>query len=103
MAYTVFTNKTSVIVSRHAAAVDFIRREMSLDESVPVITGNATPSDVEGKVVFGNVPMHLACMATMVVAIEFPSAPPRGNEYTIEDMDKAGARLVGYKVQRTGE
>ena len=102
MSYTVFNAKTSVIVSRHAAAVEFIRREMPLDNDVPVISGNATPSDVEGKVVFGNIPMHLACMAMMVVAIEFPSAPPRGNEYTLADMDAAGARLVGYKVQRTG-
>jgi len=47
-----------------------------------------------------NLPFHLAALARKVVAVEFPVAPPRGNEYTLAQMDMAGARLVEYRVTR---
>ena len=35
------------------------------------------------------------------VTIEFDGAAPRGVEYTLDDMRRAGARLVAYKVKRS--
>lgn len=87
-----------VIVSRHAAAVEFIRQEAGLEETVPVIE-QATAEDVRGAVVYGNLPLHLAALAHTVIAVEFEGAPPRGTEYTVVDMHAAGARLRAYKVQ----
>ncbi len=68
---------------------------------IPVITGNATSADVEGKTVYGNIPLHLAAMANEVVALEFDGPPPRGAEYALEDMVVAGAKLNSYVVKRT--
>lgn len=67
-----------------------------LDE-VQVIA-QATAEDVRGKHVYGNVPLHLACLAGMVTVIEFEGAPPRGQEYDLAAMKAAGAVLRSYGV-----
>ena len=90
-----------IIVSRHPAAVAFIRQAAQLPESVPVIA-SATADDVCGKVVYGNLPLHLAAHARAVVAVEFEGAPPRGAEYGLEEMIAAGARLQVYSIDRLG-
>jgi hypothetical protein len=74
-----------VIISRHPAAIDFIRANDARFLAAPVITGNATPDDVRGKVVAGNIPLSLAALAD-------------GAEYTAADMVAAGARLEAYVV-----
>ena len=121
-------NSDSVIVSRHPAAVKFVAYELfswALDTlsfctstsvvevyrdfekggdgstyaTIPVLS-SATADDVRGKRVYGNIPLHLAALAAEVVAIEFDGEAPRGVEYTLDEMRRAGARLVAYKVQR---
>lgn len=69
---------------------------------IPVV-GSAKPEDVKGKVVYGNLPLHLAVLAAKVVAVEFAGQPPRGTEYTLEDMQRARAQLVEYVVRPAGE
>jgi len=88
-----------IIVTRHPATVEFIRRERPEFADAPVIE-SATPHDVWDAEVAGNLPFHLAALARKVLAVEFPTAPPRGNEYTLAQMDVAGARLVEYRVTR---
>lgn len=90
-----------VIVSRHAATAAWIIEAAGLPADTRVITGNATPSDVDGKVVYGNVPLHLAMLATVVVAVEFDT-PPRGAELDAAAMVEAGARLAPYVVRPLG-
>ena len=92
-----------VIISRHPAAIEFIRAHDARFLAAPVITGNATPSDVRCRVVAGNIPLSLAAIAEEVVAVEFSGAPPRGAEYTAADMVAAGARLESYVVRRGAE
>jgi len=86
-----------LIVSRHPAAIEFIKEESRLDDSVPVLE-SATAGDVCGCVVYGNLPLHLAAYALAVVAVEFDGEPPRGREYTLDDMHAADARLRVYQV-----
>jgi hypothetical protein len=93
--------KKYVIVSRHQAAIDFIRANDARFLAAPVITGNATPDDVRGKHVAGNLPLSLASICDEVVAVEFTGAPPRGAEYSAADMVAAGARLESYVVKRS--
>lgn len=88
-----------VIVSRHPAAIEFIRAEMPAAADAPVLA-SATPADVANRIVVGNVPLHLAAAARGVFAVEFAGDAPRGTEYGIEAMRAAGARLVGYVVFR---
>jgi hypothetical protein len=88
----------TVIVSRHPAAVEFIHREMSEARSAPVLA-QASADDVRGKRVVGNIPLHLAALAAEVVVVEFAGPAPRGQEYTLADMDAAGATLRRYRVE----
>ena len=87
-----------VIVSRHEAAIEFIRANAPEFRFARVVTGNATPADVRGKIVAGNLPLHLAALCHTVVAVEFDGAPPRGAEYGVAEMVAAGARLTAYRV-----
>lgn len=68
-------------------------------EDISVLS-SATADDVRGKIVYGNLPLHLACLCQYVIAIEFSGAPPRGQEYTLTDMVNAGAKLERYKITR---
>lgn len=90
-------------------------------ETIPVLA-SATADDVHGKIVYGTLPLHLAALAAEVYAIKFQlpcdacngqggdaacycggtgladGPAPRGAEYTLAEMDAAGARLVRYLV-----
>ena len=110
---------SSVVISRHPAAIAFLVDHFndhgcsgwrydaeqslfvndSISFTIPVIIGNATEDDVIGKHVFGNVPLNLACKAKSVTAIEFAGNPPRGREYTVEDMHNALAYMSTYEVR----
>jgi hypothetical protein len=87
-----------IIVSRHPAAIAFIRETDPRFANAPVVA-HATADDVRGRHVAGNVPMHLAALATRVTAVEFTGTPPRGAEYTVGDMRAAGARVATYEVR----
>ena len=86
-----------LIVSRHPAAVDFIRSAAPEFANASVVA-QATAEEVRGKIVAGNLPLHLAALTLEVVAVEFAGSPPRGQEYTLADMRAAGARLTRYVV-----
>ena len=86
-----------IIVSRHPAAEEFIREAAGLGEDVPCME-QVTVEEVRGKIVYGNLPMHLAAKALLMVAVEFDGPPPRGAEYGIAEMRAAGARLAEYVV-----
>lgn len=118
-----------VIVSRHPATIRFIAEHMfdgrefcvhedagkivgiaevirteeepegRTGDEIPVISGNATPDDIRNKDVWGNIPLSLAVYALSVRAVEFALNPPRGMEYTVEDMRKSKAFLSRYVVQ----
>ena len=88
-----------IIISRHAAATEFIIEESGLPDSTPVFAGNVAVNDVAGAVVYGNLPLHLAAAAAAVVTVEFEGAPPRGAEYGLAEMYQAGARLRLYRIQ----
>lgn len=90
--------KDLLIVSRHPAAIEFIRAECPDFADAPVLA-SATTEDVKDKIVAGNLPLSLASAASAVIAVEFSGAPPRGQEYSAEDMRAAGARLALYVVR----
>lgn len=114
-------NKT-IVVSRHPAAIQFIARAVggevhsmmaqypntavvqsirvireTGEEYIPIVA-SATKENVFGAVVYGNLPMHLASLAKMCIAVEFSADAPRGTEWTLEQMDAAGAHLSKYIV-----
>ena len=92
----------AIIVTRHKDAEKFIREATDLGPEVPCLE-KVTPEEVQGCIVFGNLPMGLAALAQEVVAIEFSGDPPGGREYSIEEMREAGAHLMSYQVHKLGE
>lgn len=94
-------NVERLIVSRHQAAVEFIKQHPGWADAFAKADVNS--GDVRGKIVAGNLPLHLAALCREVWALEFSGKPPRGSEYSLDDMRAAGARLVPYTVQKGGE
>ena len=82
-----------VIVSRHPAAVEFIRRELPEFADAPVLA-TATAEDVAGKDVAGNLPLELAALAN-IVAI---SSRQPARQALLADMDAAGATIRSFRV-----
>lgn len=87
----------TVIVSRHAGAVAWLAQRGITGE----VIAQATPEDVRGKNVIGNLPMHLASLAAKVGSIDLPrlAAADRGRDLTPEEMDAAGATIRWYVVE----
>lgn len=96
--YTHANFRPILIVSRHPAAVEFIRREAPETADAPVYE-SVTAEQVRTAIVYGNLPLALAALAYEVVAVEFSGPPPRGTEYGLAEMDASGARLARYRVQ----
>ncbi len=111
-----------LIVSRHEAAVAFIRNaikdEVDINRVVPIerdaagneyipnvicVRDSVTENDVRGADVIGNLPLHLAALCARYRAVEFSGPAPRGAEYTLDDMIAAGAHLVEYYVKAMKE
>ena len=91
-----------LIVSRHPAAIEFIRAEAPDFADAPILAV-ATAEEVRGLVVAGNLPLHLAALAAAVVAVEFRGDAPRGTEYGLAEMRAAGASLTRYRVSVVAE
>jgi hypothetical protein len=112
-----------VIVSRHPATIEWIAQLLDLDFKkleegfgfseqylvqlvengnvscrIPVITGNATPEDIKGRDVWGNIPYGLGKYARTVTAIEFEKYPPRREEMDLVFVNKY-AKANTYTVQ----
>lgn len=87
-----------VIVSRHAAAIEWLAAQ---GITGPVISGNATAEDVAGKVVIGNLPLHLAALAHQIGSIDLPGLrrDQRGGDLTVQEMVEAGAVVRWYVVE----
>jgi putative CRISPR-associated protein (TIGR02620 family) len=90
---------SKIIVSRHPGALAWLLQECPDLADVPVLS-EASVVDVRDKIVYGNLPLHLAAEADRVFAIEFSGAPPRGAEYGVDEMRAAGAHLEQYSVAR---
>lgn len=88
-----------IIVSRHAGTIEWLRERGITGE---VIAHVSDPSQVTGKIVVGNLPLHLAAQAFAVAAIDMPNLPAekRGQDLTPNEMDEFGARLSVYRVTR---
>lgn len=94
-------NKT-LIVTRHAPLVEWLRRRGITGD----VIAHATPNDVAGKDVYGVLPLWLAAEAASVTEVSMPSLPleararVNGGDFTVDEMDKWGARLDRFVVRR---
>jgi len=103
MGKTVDVVVVDVVVTRHAATLQWLEEEAGnygLDISQARVVPSVSEDDVKGRIVVGNLPMHLASMCSRYFAVEFSSQPPRGQEYGINEMRSCGAHLTEYVVRR---
>ncbi len=90
-----------IIVTRHEGAIEWLRKQGITGK----VYSHVGEYDVYGRIVVGNLPMHLAAMAREVWAIEMPNLPEnrRGVDLTPAEMDSYGASLIRYEVRRVGK
>jgi putative CRISPR-associated protein (TIGR02620 family) len=89
----------TIIVSRHEGAIAWLLSKPEIAaQNPPVLRGDVSAEDVSGNIVYGNLPMHLAALAAEINIVEFIAAPPRGVDYTMEQM-KENAVIRKYHVQ----
>jgi putative CRISPR-associated protein (TIGR02620 family) len=89
--------ETILIVTRHAGFVEWLEQRGISGR----VVDRATPADVMGKHVVGNLPWQLAAIAASFSRIAIPGCPPerRQDELTASELDQYGAFLRTYKVQ----
>lgn len=85
----------TIIVTRHPGTIEWLKRRGITGE----VIAHATPDQVEGAVVYGVLPMHLAALAAEYWAVEHASfAMDRGRELSADELDARAARMVRYSV-----
>lgn len=92
-----FPTPETIIVSRHPAQVAYLR---SLGYE-GVVREHVTASDVEGKIVIGNLPMNLACLCVRVGCADMRiPAEKRGCELTLAEVKEYSNGVVWYTVKK---
>ena len=87
-----------IIVSRHDATVRLLRKRFPRLGEVPVYTHVSTDT-IDGKIVIGNLPLHLAARANVVYNVSIDVPPDlRGKELSEEDLERCNVRLEPYCV-----
>ena len=91
-----------IVVTRHAALVEYLRQQGLVTEGVEVVS-HATPEAVEGKDVIGVLPLRLAALARTVT--EVPLDVPlelRGVELTRDQIEAFAGPARRYSVNLCG-
>ena len=86
-----------VIVTRHQGMIDWLAQRGITGK----VISHATPADIIGKDVVGNLPLGLASLANSVTTVDLPDLPAdmRGKDLTPDQMDAYGATLSTYIVR----
>lgn len=90
----------TVIVTRHAALVDYLREIGLVSEDAQVV-GHASPELIRGNHVVGILPLHLAALAdrVTVVPLEVP-ADLRGQELSLEQVRQYAGQPATFRVSQ---
>lgn len=92
-----------IVVTRHQALVDYMKEIGLLDGTEPVYPSVRGPM-IEGKHVYGALPLHLAAQAAKLTTIPMIGVPPamRREDMTLEQVRMHAAPPVTYEVRRVG-
>jgi putative CRISPR-associated protein (TIGR02620 family) len=97
----VVTGPEYVVITRHQALILYLFEQGIVPLDTPVIS-HGTADDVQGKVVVGPLPLHLAALAESIVHIplDIPSSM-RGVELSIEQVRQYAKPPESYVVKRS--
>lgn len=92
-----------IIVSRHDALVTYMREIGLVDETIPVFP-HAGELMVEGKHVYGNLPLHLAARAARLTVVPLRNVPHhlRGTDLPLEAVRVYAGEPRTYEVRQVG-
>ncbi len=91
--------KIDLVVTKHKGLVEFLRKRGLVDDTVQVVAHVNDPSILDGKVVAGVLPVHLAarCTAYCSVNLELPFEL-RGKELSAEQTEEFCTGIEYYCV-----
>lgn len=91
-------DQDAIIVTRHMGAVQWLAQKGIRGRHMERVKR----AEVRGKTIYGVVPLPMAALAKEVYIIEMPKMDQdqTRSEMTPDEMDKAGAVLVRYRVER---
>ena len=89
-----------VVVTRHNALVEYMREIGLIDETTPVYQ-HVRASMIEGKHVFGALPLHLMAVAAKITVIPLRNLPYhlRGQELSLEEIRMYAGPPATYEVR----
>jgi len=89
-----------IFVSRHPAALGWLKKHHPKLAKGCVHLTHATPDEVLSATVIGTLPIQLAALAAEYYHLMLNIPPElRGKELTVEDMERCGARLQQFLVK----
>jgi len=90
----------TVIITRHPGALKWLRKHHPEYKEVEHIV-HAKPEDIEGNIVIGMLPIHMAVLAKEYwnLSLNIP-AEMRGKELTVSDMEKYNCKIEQYKITK---
>ncbi len=96
-------SSNKLIVTRHPALIEYLKNEGHVDNEVEHIS-HANVEDVEGKHVFGILPLWLACHAAKLteVQLRLPTAK-RGKELSLKDIEFYAVNPKTYTIREVKE
>lgn len=92
-----------VVVTRHEALVTYLVELKLVPPDVRVVA-HATVEDVQGRAVFGVLPLHLAASAASVTVVPLALRPEhRGVELTLDQVRELAGSPANYVVRERTE
>lgn len=89
----------TIIVTRHPALLDLLAEKGIAPKDAEVLSHVRDPSEIAGARVIGNLPLHLAAQAELVVSVTLDIPPERrGDELTLEDLRGMYRGHATYRV-----
>jgi len=92
--------RVEIIITRHPALVQLLKELGVADEKTELLTHVTDPSVLDGKVVAGVLPLHLAARCKEVWTPELELKPEdRGRELSLEELKERFRGLRGFVVR----
>lgn len=89
-----------VVVTRHAALIDYLVEINAIPPGTPHLT-HATPEQIKNRDVIGVLPLHLAALCRQVTEVPLDLPPDaRGRELTLDEVRQYAGAPVTYQVRR---
>ena len=89
----------AIVVTRHAALVDFLC-ERGLIEGSVVVKAQVSPAEVCGRHVIGVLPLHLAAFAESVTTVDLDIPNElRGAELSLDQLRAFARAITTYQVK----